>query len=109
MKKKASIRPLIGCLVLAVLCASLPGSAFALDPRKAISQCIREVWTTDNGLPQNTVEAIIQSRDGYLWFGTQEGLVRFDGLRFTVFDRNNSPELPANVVQTVLEDRSGNI
>src|ERR1051326_5239404 len=109
MKKKASIRPLIGCLVLAALCASLPGSAFALDPRKAISQYIREVWTTDNGLPQNTVEAIIQSRDGYLWFGTQEGLVRFDGLRFTVYDRSNCPELLNHNIAQLLEDQDGAI
>jgi ligand-binding sensor domain-containing protein/signal transduction histidine kinase len=96
-------------LGLALLCAGLPCTGFALDPPKAISQYIREVWTTDNGLPQNTVEAMIQSRDGYLWFGTQEGLVRFDGLRFTVYDRNNCPELLNHNIAQLLEDREGAI
>lgn len=47
-------------------------------------------WTTDNGLPQNGVRSITQTPDGYLWFTTFDGLVRFDGLKFTVFDKNNS-------------------
>ena len=46
-----------------------------------------ETWTTDNGLPQNTVYSILQTPDGYLWMTTLDGLVRFDGVRFTVFDR----------------------
>lgn len=47
-------------------------------------------WTTDNGLPQNGVRAIVQTPDGYLWFTTFDGLVRFDGLKFTVFDKGNT-------------------
>ena len=65
----------------------------ALDPRKALTQYIHDVWQTEQGLPQNAVEALCQTRDGYLWLGTQEGLVRFDGVRFTVFDRRNTPGL----------------
>lgn len=53
-------------------------------------------WTTDNGLPQNGVRAIAQTPDGYLWFTTFDGLVRFDGARFTVFDKNNSPGISSN-------------
>jgi signal transduction histidine kinase/ligand-binding sensor domain-containing protein len=47
-------------------------------------------WTTDDGLPQNGVRKISQSRDGYLWFTTFDGLVRFDGVKFTVFNKSNS-------------------
>ena len=47
-------------------------------------------WTTDNGLPQNGVRVITQTPDGYLWFTTFDGLVRFDGVKFTVFDKNNT-------------------
>jgi ligand-binding sensor domain-containing protein len=47
-------------------------------------------WTTDNGLPQNGIRAITQTPDGYLWFTTFDGLVRFDGVKFTVFDKNNT-------------------
>src|SRR5689334_8482859 len=62
-------------------------------------------WTTDNGLPQNTVGSILQTTDGYIWFTTLDGLVRFDGVRFTVFNKNNSKNLPSNrLVKLVAED-----
>src|SRR5262249_40466206 len=48
---------------------------------------------TDAGLPNNTVQTVVQTRDGYLWVGTQYGLARFDGTRFTVFWRDNVPEM----------------
>ena len=60
------------------------------------------VWTTDEGLPQNVVMAMTQTRDGYLWLGTLDGLVRFDGIghaagagrtQFAVFGENNTPGL----------------
>ncbi|HMJ61555.1 MAG TPA: two-component regulator propeller domain-containing protein, partial [Bryobacteraceae bacterium] len=69
----------------------------------------QDVWRTEDGLPQNTVPAIVQSRDGYLWAGTELGLVRFDGLHFTVFDKSNTPELKSNVVDALLEDRAGDL
>ena len=47
-------------------------------------------WTVDDGLPQNAVHSILQTRDGYLWFTTLDGLVRFDGVSFTVFSRSNT-------------------
>ena len=50
-------------------------------------------WTTDNGLPQNSVRGIAQTPDGYMWFTTLDGLVRFDGLKFQVFNKNNSKGL----------------
>ncbi|MDQ3713879.1 MAG: hypothetical protein M3388_16895, partial [Acidobacteriota bacterium] len=53
-------------------------------------------WTTDNGLPQNSVRTMLQTSDGYLWFTTLDGLVRFDGVRFTVFNKSNSKNLPGN-------------
>src|SRR5215831_16588191 len=51
------------------------------------------VWQIDDGLPQNSVWAIAQSKDGYLWVGTQQGLARFDGLRFLLLDDKAAPEL----------------
>src|SRR4051812_17032634 len=53
-------------------------------------------FTTDNGLPQNGVRGITQTPDGYLWFTTFDGLVRFDGVKFTVFDKNNSKGIFSN-------------
>lgn len=49
--------------------------AHALNPFKAISQYVHAVWDTDQGLPQNSITAILQTRDGYIWFGTQEALL----------------------------------
>lgn len=67
------------------------------------------VWENDDGLPQNSVIAMVQTRDGYLWLGTLNGLARFDGERFAVFDETNTPGLPANPIVCLYEDRSGNL
>ncbi len=53
-------------------------------------------WTTDNGLPQNGVRSITQTPDGYLWLTTLDGLVRFDGVKFTVFNKANSKGIISN-------------
>jgi diguanylate cyclase (GGDEF)-like protein len=94
-------------LWLVALLDSAPGPA--LDPRKAITQYSHQIWQAREGLPQNSIHAMIQTRDGYLWLGTQEGLVRFDGVQFTVFDRSNSPWMRSNYVQALLEDRDGGL
>lgn len=71
------------------------GIALALDSRRELSQFSHEVWLTENGLPQNTVHSIAQASDGYIWIGTEEGLARFDGVKFTVFNeqRDHSGKL----------------
>jgi len=61
----------------------------------------------ENGLPQNTIQTIAQTRDGFLWLGTESGLVRFDGYSFTVLDRNSHPALPSGDIRCLLEDRDG--
>lgn len=66
-------------------------------------------WTSDNGLPQNSVYTILQTRDGYLWFTTLNGLVRYDGARFTVFDKSNSPGITSNRFTTLYEDAVGTL
>jgi signal transduction histidine kinase/ligand-binding sensor domain-containing protein len=53
-----------------------------------LAQLVVDNWTTENGLPQNSVNDILQTRDRYMWFATHGGLVRFDGMRFVVFDRS---------------------
>jgi diguanylate cyclase (GGDEF)-like protein len=79
----------------------------ALAPGKAITQYRRDVWQPKDGLPQSSVDAMIQTRDGYLWLGTQEGLARFDGVRFVVFDKQTVPAIRHNRVLSLLEDRTG--
>jgi len=102
-RARVAVLPALLCLV-----ALLHGAtANALDPRKAITQYSHQVWQAREGLPQNSIHAMLQTRDGYLWLGTQEGLVRFDGVQFTVFDRSNSAWMKSNYVQALLEDKDG--
>ena len=61
-------------------------------------------WTTDDGLPQNSVYSIVQMPDGYIWLTTFDGLVRFDGVCFTMFNKGNSPNLPNNRLRKMLAD-----
>ncbi len=67
----------------------------------------RHVWQASDGLPEQTVQAFAQTRDGYLWIGTSGGLVRFDGVHFTVFDRQNTPALHENSVFCLTVSRDG--
>jgi ligand-binding sensor domain-containing protein/two-component sensor histidine kinase len=84
-------------------------TARALDPRKPLSQYTHTIWQTDSGLPQNTVHRIIQAHDGYIWLATDGGLVRFDGIEFTVFDNKNTPAIKSNQIRDIFEDSQGNL
>ena len=64
-------------------------------------------WTTDTGLPQNAIKCLIQTHDGFLWVGTQNGLARFDGRRFRVFDHASTPAMPHCNVYSLAEDYDG--
>jgi ligand-binding sensor domain-containing protein len=64
-------------------------------------------WQTEDGLPQSSVLAIAQSPNGYLWLATFNGLARFDGMHFTVFDTSNLPGLPSNRLTGLLVDQAG--
>jgi len=66
-------------------------------------------WQVEQGLPQNKVTAVVQTRDGYLWVGTYNGLARFDGVRFTVFDENNTPELHSSRITSLFETADGTL
>ena len=69
-------------LRVCVFGALLIHAAYAIDPNRAISQYVRDQWGTDQGFPRGPVYAIAQTPDGYLWIGTEAGLVRFDGWNF---------------------------
>jgi ligand-binding sensor domain-containing protein/signal transduction histidine kinase len=69
----------------------------------------RRVWQTQDGLPENTVQAFAQTPDHYLWIGTSGGLVRFDGARFVVFDRGNTPEIHENSIFCLTVSRDGTL
>jgi len=87
----------------------LSPSLFSLDPGKEVTQYIRDVWGSEQGLPQTSVNSIIRTNDGYLWVGTQEGVARFDGVQFTVYDKKNVKQLVNNWISVLCEDRNGNL
>ncbi len=100
-----SVRAL-GVFIAFLALASAP--ARALDPHKEIGHYIIDLWGTDNSnIPQNSVLCLVQARDGFLWLGTYEGLCRFDGLRFTVFDKSNTPEIQNNGMLVMQEAPDG--
>jgi hypothetical protein len=86
------------CCLLPVLCATVSLAQYRFDH-----------WTTDNGLPSNLIWMIVQTRDGYLWLTTSQGLVRFDGERLTVYDKSTSPGITGNRFSVLHEDRAGNL
>ncbi len=88
-------------LTFIVLC--FPVSLRALTADRSFNQFIVDHWTSNNGLPQNTAEVIVQTRNGFLWIGTEEGFVRFDGVHFTVYDSSVLP-LPEHQVLSITED-----
>ncbi len=83
------------------------GSLFGLDPQKKVTQYTLNTWKTERGLPSNSIIAVVQDHSGYLWLGTTEGLVRFDGLDFTVFNRKNTLEFHDDFVNSLYVDRRG--
>lgn len=94
-------------LAAAVLVCARP--ARGLDPAKTITQYVQTSWNNESGLPENSVHSLAQTKDGYLWMGTEEGLTRFDGVRFVTFTYHNSPGLPSNFIQTLVASRDGSL
>jgi len=88
------------CRMLLVL--SLLGGSFS-PAAAALPNYFIRTWQVENGLPQNKVTAVVQTGDGCLWLGTYNGLARFDGVRFTVFDDHNTPELHSSRVTSLFE------
>jgi signal transduction histidine kinase/ligand-binding sensor domain-containing protein len=95
--------------IAAALLASSSVAVFALEPSTPLKNFGRQGWVMENGLPQNTVQALAQTRDGFLWLGTEVGLVRFDGVGFQVFDKNSTPGLPGNDVRCLMVANDGSL
>ena len=102
----------VSCLTLVLLLASAVPllASLLIAPAHAQSQppqYVTEVWHTEQGLPQNSVNAMLQDHRGYLWIGTFGGLARFDGERFTVFDSANTPGFGSDQIFSLYESHSG--
>src|SRR5580698_4974711 len=92
---------------IALLC--LVNAAFGLDPARRISQYVHDKWGEDKGFIGGRIYAIHQSTDGYLWIGTERGLVRFDGSNFTLIQRPLPDSPPMSPVRGLVTDASGNL
>lgn len=79
------------------------------ESAKIFGQYRFDNWTTDNGLPQNGVRSIAQTPDGYLWFTTYDGLVRFDGFNFTTFNKGNTKGILNNRFTSIYVDKDGTV
>ncbi len=88
---------------------TLANSALALDPNKSLTQYAHRIWGQEEGLFQPTIYSILQSRDGFLWLGTQDSLIRFDGLHFREFEDAKQTALHRTLIRALLEDKDGNV
>src|SRR5215471_20651575 len=87
------------CLLVAML--AYAGNCFALDPNQSLKDFGRQQWLSESGLPQSTVHAITQTSDGYIWIATEQGLARFDGVSFTIFDTRNTSQFRSNDIRAL--------
>ncbi len=92
---------------MALGAALAPSALPALDPGRRLTQYNVTIWGVEEGLPSLSVACVAQTPDGYLWIGTTEGLARFDGVRFKVYDRWNTPAFRLNEVRTLFVDSRG--
>jgi signal transduction histidine kinase/ligand-binding sensor domain-containing protein len=92
--------------IAVIMAAAVLGHA--LEPTTPLSRLGHQSWTVENGLPQNTVPVLLQSRSGYLWAGTELGLARFDGVSFRVFD-HAIPGFPDAEIRCILDASDGSL
>jgi ligand-binding sensor domain-containing protein/two-component sensor histidine kinase len=96
------------CIAVAAGLLGVSQGLFAIEPSKSLTQYTRTAWTQADGLPQDTIRAIAQTDDGYLWLGTDEGLARFDGYDFVPLTRDNA-ELPSNSIIALSPGHDGGL
>ncbi len=85
------------------------GAPTASDPREAFRVYAHDLWQVEDGVPQNSIQAIVQTGDGYLWMGTETGLVRFNGTQFTVFNHKNASGLKDDYILSLFADTDGSL
>jgi len=96
----------VACAVAVLLVFASIKPALALDPRERFHDYVRDNWSSENGLPQVSALSITQDGTGYIWIGTQNGIARFDGVRFTIYDRRNTG-VDTAMATVSYTDRSG--
>jgi ligand-binding sensor domain-containing protein/signal transduction histidine kinase len=102
-------RWLLRCAIAGLVALWFAVSASAVDPTRDVSQYLHDSWGTERGWPGGSITAIAQTSDGYLWIGTDKGLVRFDGLNFHQYERAHPDAMLIGPVRTLLVDASDNL
>ncbi len=97
------------CTVVGIVLAGLVTDARALDPNRLVAQYVREQWTTETRFPGGAVNGIAQTADGYLWIGTDRGLMRFDGFNFRPVSFTSITPAPNVSVLQLLTDARGTL
>ncbi len=100
---------LIGLVAFLILLLSCTKIVLALNPNKPITQYNQIIWQSKDGLPHNHIQAILQTLDGYIWIATEEGIARFDGIQFTIFDSTNTDTIKVNSSAAFCQTRDGNL
>ncbi len=108
MVKRIGQRIFLSWFILAAANVGMSETVTSI-PTDALANYKIRRWTTEDGLPQNRIACMQQTRDGYLWLGTWFGLVRFDGVRFTVFNKQNTPALAEDAISALAQDSEGNL
>src|SRR5262245_28798215 len=111
--RESIMRLVVSCIALGVLAVpraqAQPTTAQSPASNSRDVSWVHESWTARDGLPVNSINAIIQDRTGYIWAATWDGLVRFDGVRFTVFNSSKSEQLPSNLIVRLKEGPDGSL
>ena len=107
MYRRLNYLPVITLIAMFALFAAAPLRTHA--ETKPLADYVKVLWGKEEGLPQDSIKKVLQTRDGYVWVGTQEGLARFDGVHFTIFNTENSPGLESDNIHDLAEDGESNL
>ncbi len=87
----------------------LTGQVLALDPDTALEHYSMQAWYSDDGLPHNSISSMAQTKDGYLWFATWNGLAKYNGREFKIFDSKSHQEFSGNAIRAISADAEGRL
>lgn len=103
MKSRLDLHSVLRSLFFWALC----GTAVLCAQSQEIHNLGHQSWSTENGLPQNSVHQVFQSSDGYIWIATEDGVARFDGIDFKIFGHENTPAFTSNDTCCFAQDSNG--
>ena len=107
--KKSNYRQIYIFLLFSILCLSTYKPAISRDREKIAALYSIRNWTTENGLPSSAILDIHQSKEGYIWLLTYNGLLRYNGREFERFDKNHSQYFETNSVFAITETPNGTL